>query len=423
MKSNYSLPLWTILSLLGVIFILSPAQVGSAQDDDRLPATEEMHVIIVAGDKETPTHIPAPFSAAEIATRSQAPEAVPININYNPASCGGPISAWPAAARTAFEYAVDIWSLLFESGVIISIDACWRQDSTGALGWAGPSDYYRNFNGAVPNRWYPVALANQITGGDLNAGTAEISANFDATQTWYFGIDGQTPSSQFDLVSVALHEIGHGLGVSGSMRFDDGTGSNECNGGIFGTGCYGWSNSAMIYDGFLENGAGQNLILTYGNNTGALGTQLISNDLYFNGPATTAANNNNPAKIFAPNPFNPGSSISHLDDATFSGTFHALMTPTISSGESNHYPGAVALGILDDMGWGVMDFSHVYVDSQASGVEHGTQADPFDTLIEGYQAAGNYGVIHMAAGSYAEAFLLQRPLTIQSTGGSVIIGN
>ena len=130
MKSNYSLPLWTILSLLGVIFILSPAQVGSAQDDDRLPATEEMHVIIVAGDKETPTHIPAPFSAAEIATRSQAPEAVPININYNPASCGGPISAWPAAARTAFEYAVDIWSLLFESGVIISIDACWRQDST-----------------------------------------------------------------------------------------------------------------------------------------------------------------------------------------------------------------------------------------------------------------------------------------------------
>ena len=39
---------------------------------------------------------------------------------------------------------------------------------------------------------------------------------------WYFGTDGSTPFSQYDFVSVVMHEIAHGLNFAGSMRVSSG---------------------------------------------------------------------------------------------------------------------------------------------------------------------------------------------------------
>ncbi|MDT8382757.1 MAG: hypothetical protein RQ728_10960, partial [Brevefilum sp.] len=69
---------------------------------------------------------------------------------------------------------------------------------------------------------------------------------YNATYNWYYGTDGKPPLLKKDLVTVAAHEIAHGLGFSGSARYEDGIGS------------YGFeSNKRMaIYDTFMRNEGG-----------------------------------------------------------------------------------------------------------------------------------------------------------------------
>ena len=57
-----------------------------------------------------------------------------------------------------------------------------------------------------------------------------------------FGVDGLTPANKIDFVTV-LHEIGHGLGVSGSMSVTSGVGS------------WGSSGSQRIYDDWTVDSA------------------------------------------------------------------------------------------------------------------------------------------------------------------------
>jgi hypothetical protein len=71
----------------------------------------------------------------------------------------------------------------------------------------------------APDRdaFYSDALADSIQGSDHRPGEPDIIANFNSDcNNWYFGTDGNTPFGEFDLVSVVLHEIGHGLGFSGT---------------------------------------------------------------------------------------------------------------------------------------------------------------------------------------------------------------
>jgi len=60
------------------------------------------------------------------------------------------------------------------------------------------------------------------------------------------GTDGKTPQSMYDLVTVALHEICHGLGFFDSMNTDATLG------------WYGVSSIPVIYDTFVENLQAQN---------------------------------------------------------------------------------------------------------------------------------------------------------------------
>ena len=61
---------------------------------------------------------------------------------------------------------------------------------------------------------------------------------------------------------------------------------------------------------------------------------------------------NNRPKLYAPGIFSFGSSILHLDETSFPPhTSDAVMTPFCSPGESNHSPGPVTIGILQDLGW------------------------------------------------------------------------
>jgi len=157
--------------------------------------------------------------------------------------------------------------------------------------------------------------------------------------SWYLGTDGNPPGGQYDLATVAAHEIGHGLNFSGSATTAGGFGS-------FGHGT-GFPN---VYDTFMESGAGTALTI-YANPSTELGTLLTSNDLWFDGPNANAANGASRVKMYAPSPWAPGSSYSHLDYGTFAGTSNSMMVYAVASGAANHSPGTVTKGLLKDLGW------------------------------------------------------------------------
>ncbi len=108
----------------------------------------------------------------------------------------------------------------------------------------------------------------------------------------------------------------------------------------------------LSYDLFAVDNLGRSLINPsyFGNPSSALGTQLRSGNVFFNGPNAVAANVGSNVKLYAPAAWSSGSSYAHLDDI-FNGTANALMTYSISSNEADHDPGPVTLGILEDIGW------------------------------------------------------------------------
>jgi hypothetical protein len=77
---------------------------------------------------------------------------------------------------------------------------------------------------------------------------------------------------------------------------------------------------------------------------------LTSGDLFWSGPAGTTANSGKPVKLYSPPQWEPASSYSHLDDATYDGGPDALLT---SAGEDlpSIDVGPRVLGMLGDIGW------------------------------------------------------------------------
>ncbi|HEX2975050.1 MAG TPA: hypothetical protein VHO68_03860, partial [Bacteroidales bacterium] len=162
----------------------------------------------------------------------------------------------------------------------------------------------------------------------------DIVLKINSTVNWYFGTDGKAGAS-YDLVTVVLHEICHGLGFYDSMSTE---GTN---------GFYGLGGVPMIYDTFITDLQGQRLTdtLKYHNNSPQLLQKMQNGPLYFKGKVT-----GNSVKIYTPEVFDEGSSISHLDEASYT-LENALMTPYIDKGEAIHDPGLIVRKILGDIGW------------------------------------------------------------------------
>lgn len=236
-----------------------------------------------------------------------------------------------AARRTAFEFALGIWSDLIGRsyvGETVTIDAQFNPLGSGVLGSAGAQRIHRDFGGnAASSTWYGSALANHLAGRDLST-TREVAATFSSNFNWYYGTDGNN-GGLVDFVTVVLHEVGHGINFLDLLN---------SNGSYFSSGLPG------VWDRFLEISDGTDLTAM---SQSQRASALIGGNLFWSGTAGTTGNNGTRPEIYAPNPFRNGSSTSHVDEGTHGGE---LMSPFYSG--VDHNPSAMELGMLSDMGWG-----------------------------------------------------------------------
>ena len=256
----------------------------------------------------------------------------------------------------AFQYAADQWGATMVSGPVITVQASWLalpcSANSGALGGAGASNVMRDFpNAPYRGTWYSIALANMLAGTDLNGGSPEIMAQFNVnvgtpgcleTTHWYYGFDNNGGSSSFDLVSVLLHEISHGLGF--------GTFTSPSTGAFM-------SGYPSIYDRFLfDNSTGKTWVQMSDGERAA--SAVNSGNLVWSGQrvdsdaAVLNAGKDSLGRplMYAPNPFSAGSSVSHWDT---SASPNQLLEPffTRDLTHSVTLPRDLTTSLLADIGW------------------------------------------------------------------------
>ncbi|MEZ0543014.1 T9SS type A sorting domain-containing protein [Fibrella arboris] len=255
---------------------------------------------------------------------------------------------YPDSARAAFQRAVDIWSTLIISPVPIRITARWQPLGTGVLGSASPADYVGAPDGSQrATTYYPMALAEKIARRAINhPDSADIVANFSSTNTWYLGLDGKPTAGKYDLVSIVLHELGHGLGFTGGIRADAASRQAAV---IYST----------VFDAYVENNLGTKILSSaIAGSSSALYTQLTGQNLFINGPILQRKTGGR-GKLYAPTAYSSGSTLYHLDETTYrAGTPNALMTPFIGAAEVDQDPGPIVLSFFEDMEWKTTSLLH-----------------------------------------------------------------
>ena len=260
------------------------------------------------------------------------PRSAIINLEFGP--------LFPDEAKPAVERAVDIWSQSIETVIPVNIQAIWDSLPPNILAQAAPYEVLHDFEDAPEaNRQYAIALANQLAGQDLNPAAPDMVVKFAEDTPWYLGLDGQVPDSVYDMVTVALHEMGHGLGYLGSANHNGNSGF------------IGFQGIPFIFDHFVEE-SDQTSLLDYVSGTVTFGEVLESDALYWGGENGSEALGVGRPRLYAPTNWAPGASFSHLRENSYpEGNANSLMTPFLNTAESIHTPGPVALGMMQDMGW------------------------------------------------------------------------
>jgi hypothetical protein len=345
------------------------------------------------------------LALASLAFDPPAPDAATMSIIVRDKSGAGfndPTPIAPVGGNTgttrgeqrlnALQFAADIWGGLISSAVPITIGAHFDpltpcSSSSAVLAFAGASANAANFDAAaVPDTWYPIALANALSGQDLDPGSnnTDIEATFSSKiddgscafpLTFYYGVDGHPLGNQVDFVTVALHELAHGLGFVTLVNLSSG------------------AKAKNLDDAFMRNLADHSTGKLYPEMTNAerAAASQNSGSLVWVGDAVKAASGvlssgtvGKAVRLYAPSPQEPGSSVSHWDAALFP---NQLMEPIIVG--TIHDVGLTRQA-FQDIGWPQAatlvvtpsSFDYGQVDTGSAGDETFTVENPGSSSIK-----------------------------------------
>ena len=158
-----------------------------------------------------------------------------------------------------------------------------------------------------------VVASKIFDGIDLNGSSADGALLVNWAKPWDVNVDPTAvDSGKLDFYSAVFHELSHVLGFFSSIRAN-GTDLFATPPGRSGK----WSG----FDGFITDAQGVPVIdpVTFALNQTLWDRQSVggaspANGLFFNGPNAVAANGGQPVGLYTPSRFNPGSSVSHLDE-------------------------------------------------------------------------------------------------------------
>lgn len=248
----------------------------------------------------------------------------------------------------AFEYAANLWAARIVGDVSIRVEAGFDEltcnDFGAVLGQAGPTFFRRNFSAApLPGVWYVPTLANIVSGQDLDPNDNDIFASFNSrlgqsgclTGTFfYLGLDGNE-GNDIDFVTVLLHELGHGLGFLSLVDLNTGEKflggddaysrllENADTGETFPT----MSNSER--QAAMKNGSQISSRLHWtGSNVTDSVAALVADLRGQSMTLTGGVGSDGHVEIYAPDPVEPGSSVSHYAKTL---TPSELMEPSFTS--------------------------------------------------------------------------------------------
>ena len=252
-----------------------------------------------------------------------------------------------------FERAARLWENVLYSTVEIKVEAEFNalscNASGGVLGAAGPSTVHIDFvNAPWADTYYVQAQANSLAGVDLAPSENDIGAEFNSEigktgclegYSWYYGFDGGAAWNQIDFMDTVLHEMAHGLGFLTLVNLSTGTKFNGSDDAYM----------VFLYDKSLDKNYPEmtNLERRQANKD--------SGDLFWNGSNVMAQSSfltagrdaEGRVNIYAPDPVENGSSVSHWDTTL---SPDELMEPSATASSDR----TLSIAAFDDMGWVVI---------------------------------------------------------------------
>jgi hypothetical protein len=173
----------------------------------------------------------------------------------------------------------------------------------------------------------------------LDSINPEIMIQINSEADWDLDGLGKPTRFEYDLKSVMIHELAHGLGfLSTSAYIMDRTKGQYV--GIL--------EQPTPFDAYAQTEDG-NRLADLPSRSVELGKALTSK-LVWSGPEGIKANNGVKPLLFTPSTYESGSSVSHLDEDTFANTgSNTVITPSMAAGEVFTELGPVLLGMMRDL--------------------------------------------------------------------------
>lgn len=288
---------------------------------------------------------------------------------------GNPGTTLGAQRLNVLNYAAALLGDRVVSSIDIQVGAQFDPDTCGPsnanLGAAGANTLIADFKGApLDNTFYPVALANALSGSDQDNGR-DIDATFNSRldegnqtclggMSWYYGLDNNPGNNQIDFLATAVHELIHGLGFASFVDLPTGEYAPD-NAGNPVPDIY----SSFIFDLTQQRHWTQltarqrRTSATNSNGDGLLRDDDGSSNVVWDGCNSLQEANsikqgatNGRVQLYAPNPLENGSSISHWNTTV---TPNALMEPFAKGSIDVNQGIGLAACLLADIGWQLAD--------------------------------------------------------------------
>lgn len=242
---------------------------------------------------------------------------------------------WSQAARAALQASAEQLAdyLVVTTPVNVTFDVTAESSPlSGTLASAGS-----DLTSSDPGFYDTVVQQKILTGVDANGAAADGTIDWNFGQPWAYG--SSVSYSQYDFTSTAMHELMHTLGFLSNVDEPGWNSQNE-----------NW----LTFDKYMVTADGTAVIGSNYRWNPSYNTNLTGGNggLYFGGP-TAVSIYGGPVPLYTPNPWEPGSSVSHLDDDTFTGRNSQLMNAISDTGNGIRVLSPIELAILQDIGYTV----------------------------------------------------------------------